>query len=55
MVYTSHYMEEVEQICERVMIMDAGRSVAEGTPDELKRLIDLAKGSWSSSMPPANL
>lgn len=39
-VYTSHYMEEVEQICGRVMIMDAGRSVAEGTPDELKRLID---------------
>ncbi len=42
-VYTSHYMEEVEQICERVMIMDAGRSVAEGTPDELKRLIDLGE------------
>lgn len=39
-VYTSHYMEEVEQICNRVMIMDAGRSVAQGTPDELKRLID---------------
>lgn len=39
-VYTSHYMEEVEQICGRVMIMDAGRSVAQGTPDELKRLID---------------
>ncbi|MBM6699862.1 ABC transporter ATP-binding protein [Bifidobacterium pullorum subsp. saeculare] len=42
-VYTSHYMEEVERICGRVMIMDAGRSVAEGTPDELKRLIDLGE------------
>lgn len=42
-VYTSHYMEEVERICERVMIMDAGRSVAEGTPDELKRSIDLGE------------
>lgn len=42
-VYTSHYMEEVEQICGRVMVMDAGRSVAEGTPDELKRLIDVGE------------
>lgn len=38
-VYTSHYMEEVEQICGRIMIMDKGRSLAEGTPDALKRMI----------------
>lgn len=38
-VYTSHYMEEVEQICDRVMIMDHGRALAQGTPDELKRSI----------------
>lgn len=38
-VYTSHYMEEVEQICDRVMIMDHGRALAEGTCDELKRSI----------------
>ena len=42
-VYTSHYMEEVERICGRVMIMDRGRAVAEGTPDELKRLIDVGE------------
>ena len=30
-VYTSHYMEEVEEICSRIMIMDRGRSVAVGT------------------------
>lgn len=35
-IYTSHYMEEVEQICTRVAIMDKGRNVALGTPDELK-------------------
>ena len=29
-VYTSHYMEEVEQICDRVMIMDHGRARAQG-------------------------
>ena len=38
-VYTSHYMEEVEQICSRILIMDAGRTLAEGTLDELKRSI----------------
>jgi ABC-2 type transport system ATP-binding protein len=34
-VYTSHYMEEVEALCDRVAIMDAGRVVALGTVGEL--------------------
>ena len=51
-VYTSHYMEEVEQICGRVMIMDAGRSHAEGTPDELKRLIDVGEKIVAELAPP---
>ena len=38
-IYTSHYMEEVEQICNRIAIMDKGKKVAEGTKDELKRMI----------------
>ena len=38
-VYTSHYMEEVEEICSRIMIMDRGRSVAVGTNVELKALV----------------
>ena len=38
-IYTSHYMEEVEKICSRIMIMDGGRTLAEGTNDELKRMI----------------
>ena len=38
-IYTSHYMEEVEQICTRIAIMDRGRSIAVGTKDELKKMI----------------
>lgn len=38
-VYTSHYMEEVEQICSRILIMDKGRSIASGTKEELKGMI----------------
>lgn len=38
-IYTSHYMEEVEQICTRISILDHGRSIATGTKEELKRMI----------------
>lgn len=38
-VYTSHYMEEVEQICTRIAIMDTGKNLALGTSSELKKLI----------------
>lgn len=38
-VYTSHYMEEVEQICTRIAIMDCGKNLAIGTKEELKDMI----------------
>lgn len=34
---TSHYMEEIEHLCDRVAVMFTGRIVASGTPEELKR------------------
>lgn len=39
-VYTSHYMEEVEEICSRIAIMDKGKIIATGTNDELKGMIN---------------
>ncbi len=38
-IYTSHYMEEVEQICTRIAIIDKGKNLAIGTKDELKSMI----------------
>lgn len=40
-VYTTHYMEEVELICDRVIILDKGKIIASGTTDELKDSIDI--------------
>ncbi len=37
-LYTTHYMEEAERLCDRIAVVDAGRLQAEGTRDELIRL-----------------
>lgn len=42
-LYTSHYMEEVEQICSRIAIMDKGRIIASGTNNELKETISVGE------------
>ena len=36
-LYTSHYMEEVERLCSRILIMDSGHVIADGTAEELTR------------------
>lgn len=38
-VYASHYMEEVETLCHKIMILDMGKEVACGTKEELKRMV----------------
>lgn len=39
-IYTSHYMEEVEELCDRICIMDKGRLLANGTKDELIKIVN---------------
>ena len=37
-IYTTHYMEEVEELCDRIIILDNGQIIASGTVEELKKL-----------------
>ena len=37
-LYTTHYMEEVELLCDRIIILDKGKIIAQGTTEELKYL-----------------
>lgn len=45
-IYTSHYMEEVEEICTRIAIMDHGKVIAEGTKEQLITIITNSKEIW---------
>jgi ABC-2 type transport system ATP-binding protein len=42
-IYTTHYMEEVEQLCDRIAILDNGKTVALGTKEELKAMIKIGE------------
>jgi len=42
-VYTTHYMEEVEQLCNRIAILDKGKVIAVGTKEALKELTTMGE------------
>jgi ABC-2 type transport system ATP-binding protein len=42
-IYTSHYMEEVEQLCTNIAIIDKGRVIAKGTKEDLKAMISIGE------------
>ena len=45
-IYTTHYMEEVEILCDRIIILDKGKILATGTSDELKELAKIEGLKW---------
>jgi len=45
-IYTSHYMEEVEEISSRIAIIDHGKVIAEGTNEELKAIVTNTSSVW---------
>lgn len=42
-IYTSHYMDEVESLCDYIVILDKGKAIAKGDSDSLKDMIDLCE------------
>ena len=47
LVLTTHYMDEAEQLCDRLVVMDGGRIVAEGSPRDADRDL-LHRARWWS-------
>ncbi|MDF9867067.1 ABC-2 type transport system ATP-binding protein [Bacilli bacterium PM5-3] len=39
-IYTSHYMEEVEYLCNEIVVIDKGKVIAKGDKDELKAMVN---------------
>ena len=54
LVLTTHYMDEAEQLCDRLVVMDNGRIVAEGSPRELIDAASRPARSSSCASPPAS-
>ena len=55
-LYTTHYLEEAEDLCHRIGIMDKGRVFAEGTLEELRQRLGgerifVLDGSWANADP----
>ncbi len=50
-VYTTHYMEEAERLCDRVVILDHGRILASGTQESLHALVPPAPPRWVEVRP----
>ncbi len=53
-IYTSHYMNEVEEICDRIAIIDKGQMVACGTKPELVSLVTEVQSVYIETKLPAN-
>jgi ABC-2 type transport system ATP-binding protein len=54
-VITTHYLDEADQLCDRVAIVDHGTVIALGTPEELKRRYSGKAITLTPNVPPADL
>ncbi len=52
LVLTTHYMDEAEQLCDRLVVMDGGRIVAEGSPARADRAVLHPRGGRAALRPP---
>ncbi len=50
-VLTTHYLEEAEALADRVIVIDRGRAVAQGTVDDIRRRVGQAKVSYKGDAP----
>ena len=48
---TTQYLDEADQLADRISVIDPGRVIAEGTPDELKARIGGDRSTWSCATP----
>ena len=51
LILTTHYMDEAEQLCDRLVVMDHGRFAAEGSPRDADRAVLLAGGPRAALRP----
>jgi len=54
-IYTTHYMEEVQAICDRISIMDSGRVIAEGSLEELVGRIQHEQKVFMTAIAPSDV
>ncbi len=55
LILTTHYMEEAEVLCDRVIIIDHGRIIAVGSPEKLRRSMGIDSVLTSKLASPAHL
>ena len=54
LLLTSHYLEEIQALCSRVMVLNAGALTADGTVEQIRRRVSVSKVSFRTELPPSS-